>query len=102
MFGKAGSSLQPTTVHFDITSTPNIASLASFTANVPTLDSVLSFWYRHKTSSTGISLDFCISHEGYEGWLDSLGGITNGPIEFEGGDCTGHCFGCCKNGVADI
>ena len=40
--GSAGSSLQPTTVHFAKTSGPKKASRANLTARVPILHSVLS------------------------------------------------------------
>ena len=45
-------------------SLPNSASLASFTASVPALESPFSFGYLRRTSATGINLLFLISEDG--------------------------------------
>lgn len=78
--GRPGRSLQPETVLFSITEQPNKASLASFTAKVPILDSVFNFEYFSKVLSMVTSPSVHIILDGFDCDLPVKG---IGPVMFD-------------------
>ena len=82
LVGKPGKPRSPATVHWAITSSPNTASLASFTASVPILLLNLSFGCFMSTSLMVASLCLLMAEDGnatFPGFARIGSACTPGP-----------------------